>query len=199
MPNYVSQTQASEKLTSANRILVIGCSGGGKTTLSTAIASKLNMEYLSIDRDVRWLPGWNARDRQSQRTTIAELVKRPRWVMDGSGASTFDLRVPRSDLILWIRVSRFTALKGLALRVFRNFGYVRSHMAEGCPEKLPDLEFLLYIWNFEKKHAPAFIKNIDKYGPNIPLAVFETHAEIAQMLRNAFKPSATTTRKRNCD
>ena len=118
---------------------------------------------------------------------ITELVNRDRWVMDGSGSSTFDIRLPRTDLILWVRVPRYMALKGLASRVIRNFGSVRSEMAQGCPEKFPDLEFLSYIWNFERKHAPLFVKNIDKYGSNIPVVILESHSKINSMLQSAFK------------
>ena len=187
MPKYISHLEAAEILPIVNRILVIGCSGGGKTTLSVKLANQLNTEYQSIDRDVRWLPGWKERDKQTQREMIAELVKRHCWVMDGSGASTFDLRLPRTDLILWVRVPRYTALKGLASRVLSNFGSVRTEMAQGCPEKLPDLDFLSYIWNFEKKHAPIFVKNIDKYGSNIPVVILESHTKITSMLQRAFK------------
>lgn len=38
MPNYVSLRDAREILPDAQRVLVIGCSGGGKTTLSLDIA-----------------------------------------------------------------------------------------------------------------------------------------------------------------
>jgi len=186
LPNYVSHLQAAELLKEADRILVIGCSGGGKTTLSVEISIKRGLEYQSIDRDVRWLPGWTERDKEEQRGMIIKLVEREHWVMDGSGASTFDLRLPRADLVLWVRVSRYTALKGLAIRVFRNFGSVRPEMAEGCPEKFPDLEFLSYIWNFEKKHTPIFIHNIDTYGSHVPVVVLESHSKIESMLRSAF-------------
>ena len=96
MPNYVSHLQAAELLKEADRILVIGCSGGGKTTLSVEIATKRGLEYQSIDRDVRWLPGWTERDKEEQRGMIIKLVEREHWIMDGSGASTFDLRLPLS-------------------------------------------------------------------------------------------------------
>ncbi len=182
MPKYVSYLKAAELLLEVNRVLVIGCSGGGKTTLSVQLANRLSLEYISIDRDVRWLPNWTERDKRQQRKMITEMVNRDRWLMDGSGASTFDLRLPRTDLILWVRVTRYTALKGLTLRVIRNLGSVRPEMAEGCPEKLPDLEFLSYIWNFEKKHTPIFIEIIDKHGSDIPIAVLQSHAEIGKLL-----------------
>lgn len=187
MPNYISCEEAAALLPQVDRVLVVGCSGGGKTTLSVKLASKLGIEYQSIDRDVRWLPGWRARDRSAQRALLSALVARDQWVMDGSGASTFDIRLPRTDLILWVRVPRYIALKGIALRVIKHLGSVRPEMAEGCPEKFPDLEFLSYIWTFEKRQAPLFIKNIDNHGPHIPVVLLKSHGEISRMLLRAFQ------------
>lgn len=183
MPRYVSLAEATNLLAQANRVLVIGCSGGGKTTLSAKIAACRNLEFQSLDRDVRWLPGWVERDRAEQREIIAQLACRARWVMDGSGASSFDLRLPRTELVLWVRVPRYVALFGLLKRVCRYYGSVRPAMAEGCPEPLPDREFLSYIWNFEKRYAPRFIKEIDQHGPNVPVALLSSHREMDAILR----------------
>lgn len=183
MPRYVSLSEAAAKLATADRLLVIGCSGGGKTTFSQRIADRFGLEFQSLDRDVRWLPGWKERDRERQRALIAEMAQRSRWVMDGSGASSFDLRLPHTDLVLWVRVPRSVALVGLAKRVARFYGSVRPAMAAGCPERLPDLEFLSYIWNFEKKYAPLFIQSIDRHRPNVPVAVLRSHPEMARLLQ----------------
>ena len=183
MPNYISLTEAIARLPHLNRVLVIGCSGGGKTTLSHNISTTSDLEYLSLDRDVRWLPGWRERDRSEQRAIISRLIKKDRWVFDGSGASTFDLRLPRTDLIIWVRVPRHVALFGLSRRIISNYRKVRPFMPDGCPEKFPDREFLSYIWNFEKRYAPRFVKSIDLYGPTIPVAILKSRAEICNLLK----------------
>lgn len=77
---------------------------------------------------------------------------------------------------------RRVALLGLAKRVARYYGVVRPAMALGCPEPLPDRAFLSYIWNFEKKFAPVFIKNIDLYGSDVPVAILGSHGEMASLL-----------------
>ena len=182
MRHYVPPSDAREVLSRANRVLVVGCSGGGKTTLALRLADSYSLEYQSIDRDVRWLPGWKVRDRDEQRLILRELVMRNRWVMDGSGASTFDIRVPRADLIIWLRLPRLTALLGVSRRVLKNYGKVRVAMADGCPEPFPDIEFLSYIWNFERKSAPAFVAQIDRYGPNVPVTVLRSRKEYELLL-----------------
>ena len=182
MPSYISHYDAAKVLGNAERILVVGCSGGGKTTLSRKIANILGIQYYSIDRDVRWLPEWKERDKQEQRIILNRLVQNDRWVMDGSGASTFDIRLPRTDLVLWVRVPRYAALLGIVSRVIRYFGTVRPHMAEGCPEPLPDKEFLSYVWNFEEKYAPVFVRYIDLHGPNVPVAILKSHSEIDSLV-----------------
>ncbi|RVO93980.1 AAA family ATPase, partial [Sinorhizobium meliloti] len=98
-------------------------------------------------------------------------------------ASSFDIRLVRTDLVLWVRVPRRVALLGLFKRVFRYYGSVRPEMAEGCPEPLPDMDFLSYIWNFEKRYAPLFIKQIDQHGPTVPVAVLRSHREMDLMLQ----------------
>jgi adenylate kinase family enzyme len=116
---------------------------------------------------------------------VAQLVQRERWVMDGSGASSFDIRLPRTELVLWVRVPRHTALLGLLKRVSSYCGSVRPAMAEGCPEPLPDREFLSYIWNFETRYAPLFIKQIDQCEPDVPVTVLRSHREMDALLQLA--------------
>ena len=181
MPSTISISQAVKVLRTAKRVLVIGCSGGGKSTLSLKISERFDLEYLSYDRDVRWLPGWQVRDREEQRLIVSDLVRRDRWVMDGTTVSTFDLRLPRADLLIWVRVPRLVALGSVARRVIANYGRVRIDMAEGCPEQLPDLEFLSFIWTFETRVAPRIVSGIDRFGPNVPVVTLTSRNEFAAL------------------
>jgi adenylate kinase family enzyme len=183
MPNYVSPHAARDILRKANRILVVGCSGTGKTTLSLALSEALALDYISLDRDVFWLPGWTLRARAEQRRILHTLVVQPRWIMDGNSPSTLDIRAPRADLILWIQRSRWAALFGLARRVSRHYGTVRVAMAEGCPEPMPDKAFLSYIWNFERETAPRLEAQIDHHTPTVPVARLTSLNDCRLLLR----------------
>ncbi len=50
------------------------------------------------------------------------------------------------------------------------------------PEPFPDKEFLSYIWNFEKKNAPEVVRNLDFYGPHVPVAILKSHLEMNRLI-----------------
>ena len=108
---------------------------------------KYDLEHIPIDREVRWLPGWVARSKVEQREIFEKLVQRERWVMDGTSPSSFDIRLPRTDLVIWIRVPRRVALAGVAGRVVKNIGRTRPDMAEGCKESIKLSKLLKFVYS----------------------------------------------------
>ncbi len=182
MPNFVSKTDGAKILAQAKRILVIGSSAGGKSTLSRRIATQFALPYISLDRDVRWLPGWTVRDRGEQRRLTEQFVAMEAWVMDGTTVSSFDLRAPRADLVIWMRPHRMRAMWQLAKRVWGSYGKVREDMADGCPEQLPDWEFLSWISTFEKRQAPRIIEGLDRFAPDVPVVTLRKPSDRDQMV-----------------
>lgn len=184
MVNYISIEDAAARLASAERIMIIGCSGGGKSTLAKKIADRFGLALFSLDRDVIWLPGWVMRPAQERRRLTRELAGRPRWVIDGTSPSSFDLRLPRSDLVIWVRLPRHLCLFGVVSRWLRHMGRTRPDMAPGCPEKI-DLNFLHYIWTFERRHTPKILAAIAEHGPAVPLVELRSRREIRRLLDHA--------------
>ncbi|WP_113000488.1 AAA family ATPase [Rhizobium sp. Root1203] len=182
MPRFVTDlAQAAGILKRSNRILVIGCSGGGKTTLSKQIGERLDVRHISMDREFYWLPGWVKRPKGEERDMIAAAVVTERWLMDGTGSSTFDLRLPRTEFVLWVRLPRWRCVLGVTRRWLRWRGRPRPEMAAGCPEKL-DLEFLSFIWNFERRFVPLIVDGIDRFAPDVPVLQLKSHQEMRHLL-----------------
>ncbi|WP_144574458.1 AAA family ATPase [Agrobacterium sp. DE0009] len=182
MPNYLHAVEeAAGIIAKAQRIMIVGCSGGGKSTLSRKLVQRFGFEYISMDREIFWLPGWQARPRSEQRQIIARFVSRERWLMDGSNPSSFDLRLPRTDIVIWVRMPRWLCLWGAISRIIKGFGKARPEMADGCPERL-DGAFLRYIWNFERRHAPIFERNFDLYGPDVPIWQVKSRKQTRRLL-----------------
>ena len=166
----------AELLRSARRILVVGCSGAGKSTLSRQLSERLGLPYIAMDREFFWLPGWELRDRQEIRRMIGEAVAAESWIIDGNSPGTLDLRLPRTDLVIWLRLPRLLCLRRVLARRIRHAGKSRPDMADGCPEKI-DLDFLRYIWNFERKESPEIADALETYGEGVPVIVLRKPSE----------------------
>lgn len=168
-------------LKSARRVLVMGCSGGGKTTMSLQLCKLLDLPFVSMDREFFWLPGWVKRTKVEERALISAKIAQERWLMDGTGPSTFDLRVPRADAVIWIRMPRMFCLYGAIRRLAKWYGRERLEMAPGCPERL-DWEFLHYIWNFERIFAPKVAAGLAEHGSDVPVFQLKTRAQMRRLL-----------------
>lgn len=179
--NYVDDILAARQIRDAARILVIGCSGGGKSTLAQKLATHLGLTYLSIDRDILWLPGWVERSKEEQRQRIVERIADERWIMDGTNPSTFDIRLPRTDIIIWVRMPRLLCVWGVVTRWLKHLGRTRPEMAPGCIEKV-DWRFLEFIWTFEKKFSPRVTSAIAAHGPHVPVLQVKSRRQMRTLL-----------------
>ncbi len=173
--------EAARILEKADRILIIGCSGTGKSTLAQAIASLRGLTYVSMDRDIFWLPGWKSRPRPEAIALIEQAVAGPRWIMDGNSPGTLPLRLPRTELVIWRRPPRHVALRGVISRWLRYRGRSRPEMAPGCPERL-DWKFLRYIWTFERDEAPQFQEMLARHGGHVPVVTLKSYRDGEELL-----------------
>lgn len=145
------------------RVVVIGSSGAGKSTFARRLGAATGLPVTHIDQ-LFWQRGWVQTPKSLYLERLAAVVAGERWIIEGVNASTLDLRLPRTDLLIWLERSRFACLWRVARRVLASRGRVRPDMAPGCPEQLPDLEFLTYIWTFDTRIAPRIEAAIDRHG-----------------------------------
>lgn len=177
MIRYVDIHEAARIVRSADRILVIGCSGSGKSTLSQWIADRFGLTYISMDRDILWLPGWVQRDKQEQLSRTIDFISRDRWIMDGTNTSTFDIRVPRSDFVIWPHLPRRVCIHGIFSRWIKYIGRTRPEMAPGCPEKI-DWEFLRFVWTWDRVFKPHVIAGLQQHAAGKPILKIKSRREI---------------------
>jgi len=173
--------EAAARLASASRVLVIGCSGSGKSTLAARLSDMLHLPHVPMDREIFWLQGWKPRPRAEALARLREIVDEPRWIMDGTSPGTLPLRMPRTDLVLWLRPPRWKSLRGVIGRWLRYRGQSRPHMAVGCPERI-NLEFLRYIWNFELTESPEIEERLGEY-PSVPVLLLRSHAQNERLVQ----------------
>jgi adenylate kinase family enzyme len=90
------------------RIVVIGTSGAGKTTLARRIAARLNLPHIELDA-INWQAGWRDLDRHDRdeflrRVTAA--IQAETWVLDGGYSSVRDTLFRRATHLVWLDYKR---------------------------------------------------------------------------------------------
>lgn len=144
-----------------NRVLVIGCSGAGKSFFARQLADRTGLPLIHLDQEF-WQPGWTPTHRDPWRHRVEELAAQPRWIMDGQYGSSVGLRLKRADTVFFFDMPRWLCLTRVFRRTLRNYGRTRADMAPGCPERI-DREFLRYIWEFEREHRPRVIQSLQGF------------------------------------
>ena len=100
--------------------------------------------------------GWTEPDPEQFRTRVGEAVAGDSWVCEGNYARrTFDLRLPRAQLVIWLDTPRLTCLKRVIVRSVLD--RPRPDRAAGCKEQLDKafLEFLRFVWQFDRGYRPG--------------------------------------------
>lgn len=162
------------------RILIIGCSGGGKSTLTRQLAQKLTLPVTHLDV-LWWKPGWVESSREEFRPKVAAAVAEDRWIIDGNFSHTFDIRMPRADTIIWIDQPRWLCLWRAFWRTATHFGRNRPDLALGCPERY-DLEFYRFVWTCKNQQNPLIEQGIAQYGGHANLIHLRSDRDIAAFI-----------------
>jgi adenylate kinase family enzyme len=83
------------------RIIVIGTTGSGKTTLARNIAGRLRLPHGEQDA---WNhgPGWQPEPEADFRAAVDAFTSGPAWVMDGNYGKARDIGWARADTLVWL-------------------------------------------------------------------------------------------------
>src|SRR5262249_39573207 len=162
------------------RVVIIGCSGAGKSTFARTLARQTNLPLIHLDREF-WRPGWVETPRGEWRAKVIELVARETWIMEGNYGSSLDLRLPRADTVIWFDYPRHRCLWRVVKRVVMPYGQVRPDMPPECPEQI-DLAFPRWIWNFNRRERPALLQKLAASGRHRTPIIFRNDSDAAQFL-----------------
>jgi len=88
-------------LPNAPRIVVVGTSAVGKSTLARALAEKARLTYIELD-ELHWLPDWREKPNREFAQLVDAATTGRSWVVDGNYGVIRDLLWPRANLIVWL-------------------------------------------------------------------------------------------------
>lgn len=164
------------------RIVILGNAGSGKSTLARVLGKRLGLPVVHLDT-LFWEPGWVEPDAEQFRARVRDALASDAWICEGNYARrTFDLRLPRADLIIWLDTPRITCFIRVIMRSLMK--RPRPDLAAGCLEKLDRafLTFLDFVWSFERRYRPGIEAVRLAIGPQIPMVHLRGTQQIAAFL-----------------
>ncbi|KAG2364578.1 hypothetical protein BDR07DRAFT_1470819 [Suillus spraguei] len=122
------------------RVHIVGNSGVGKSTLSTYIATKLNVPYISLDA-LFFGPGWATPSADEFRERVAGVLTQnsKSWVIDGNGIQSATLISDRATDTIWLDLPLWVYLPRLCWRTLLRLLNIIPGCAEGCIETWGDV------------------------------------------------------------
>ena len=101
-----------------HRIVVVGITGSGKTTVARELAATLGLTHVDLDA-LNWQADWvglHEHDPEELRRRVGDAVRGDAWVVDGNYSVVRDLVWPKATALVWLDYPLRVALWRLAKR-----------------------------------------------------------------------------------
>jgi len=135
------------------RVVVVGTSGSGKTTMARRLANLLGGTHIEVDA-LHWGPNWTEMPTEVLRQRAEAAVLAERWVVDGNYGKIRDVLWSRADTIIWLDYSFPLIMGRLLYRTFRR-ALLREKLWSDNQENL---------WNCFFSRDSIFLWAIQTYG-----------------------------------
>ena len=102
------------------RVVVVGVTSSGKSTLAETLAKRFGMDYIELDA-LNWEPNWQSAPLEVFRARVEKATRAARWVVAGNYRSARDLIWPKAELVIWLDYPLLIVLGQLTRRNFKRW------------------------------------------------------------------------------
>jgi adenylate kinase family enzyme len=102
------------------RIVVIGTTSSGKSTLAEQIAQTLGLDFIELDA-LHWEPNWVEAPDDVFRARVEAATAAEGWAMAGNYSTVRDITWPRAEAVIWLDYPFWTVFWRLFFRTLRRW------------------------------------------------------------------------------
>lgn len=118
----------------AQRILIYGVTGSGKTTLAAKLSEKTGIPWHSVD-DMTWDANWTLLPSEVQEAKIRKICEKDSWILDTAYGAWIEAPLERAEVVIALDYPRWLSLGRLVRRTYRRI-VDRSPVCNGNRETL---------------------------------------------------------------
>ena len=152
-----------------NRIMVIGCSGSGKSVFAADLHRLTGLPLFYLD-NVWWRADRTHISREEFDIRLRELMQGEKWIIEGDYSRTYEPRFVRCDTVIFLDYAEDVCMEGIIDRV----GKVRPDIPWSEDRLDPELVEMVRSYRTEKR--PKVYELIEKY-PDKTVHIFRTREE----------------------
>ena len=159
-----------------DKIIVLGCSGSGKSTFAKRLHACTGLPLIHLD-NIWWKPDRTHISRDEFDQQVAVLLQSEKWIIDGDYSRTYEVRFRACDTIIFLDYSEKECMNGIIHRV----GKSRTDIP--WVEDQIDPELVELVKNYNRDNRPILYSLIDKY-PEKQALIFKTRSEADDWLES---------------
>ena len=141
------------------KIIVIGCSGSGKSVFSRSFASIAGIPLYHLD-NIWWREDGTNVERAEFDERLSEILQEDEWIIDGNYKRTMETRMSACDTVIFFDLPLEVCIDGIKARK----GKPRPDMPWKGAGDCDDPEFMAFVNGFAQEVRPGIIELLQKYG-----------------------------------
>ncbi len=162
------------------RIIIIGCPGSGKSTMTFKLKDKLNYPVLHLDQ-IYHIDNENHITREELVAKVEEFANtHENWIIDGNYVSTVEQRVKLADTIVLLDSDTELCVNNAIGRTKKERG---ADMAEGFDNSKIKDEFIEFIKNFKQNTLPRIMAVLENYKDK-NIVILKNYEEVDRFIEN---------------
>jgi adenylate kinase family enzyme len=166
------------------RVMVIGNTGGGKSTLSMHVCAAHDLPYTSLD-DILWQPGWVRTPEAEFQAQHDAVISGDRWLVDGYGPfEAVEARLEACDTVILVDHPLHIHLWWAAKRQVTSLFFGRRDGPQNSPMWPVTFRLFSMMWWLHREMRPKLIEAVYRRAGEVRIVHLRSPAELNAFRRN---------------